>query len=607
MSTNAYVPLGGGIDLVTPPAQLAPGACLSAVNYDCPVTGGYRRIEGYTQIGPEVPGTGPMLGVVSFGSYELAVRQQVDIPAEEESGDPAEWAALYVLEGEGESEAWRFMAEVHLGRHEWAEGNVTGTEGGRRLYGVGGGKPFALALPAAEAADYASITALVTAMESHFADGVTFANATDVLTLKDAKGRNITGATVLGRDGAALLSPVDVTGDGTATTEMAIDLAGIDPNTIERVTFTVGNLPQMSMMVPDKTLAHTELTAAPSGALYIELFKNHLFLGFAEGSIQHSELGKPAEWDASTGGAGEIAVGQTLTGLVLGRGGVLHVLCRDTIQTLYGSSTADWRLEVTVPTSGARPYSGQSLMQPYFIAERGIGSLEATNAYGDFRPMQPGYQVEPIFLQERLFTRVKASAISKQRAQYRVWFDNGTGVYMSPTGITTVRFPAQVEVAHSGERDSGAEVLLFGDDQGNVYRLDNNATSFNGAPIESFLTLAYNTLKSPSIRKRFRRVFWDVRSGSNANISILTDFDYGRVETATPRREFIQFLLGGGLWDIDNWGQFNWSSPSLGQEPMNVSGTGTAINFAIYSNSDSDPHEILGYDIHFEQRRHRRG
>tara|TARA_R110000765_G_scaffold195825_8_gene301309 strand:+ start:545 stop:2365 length:1821 start_codon:yes stop_codon:yes gene_type:complete len=606
MTQSAYIPLGGGIDLVTPPALLTPGKCLSAVNYDCPITGGYRRIEGYTQIGPEVPGTGPMLGVVSFATFELAVRQQVDIPAVG-VGDPTEWAAMFVREGDGESETWRFVSEVNLGRHEWTEGNVLGTEGGRRLYGVGGGKPFTLALPATEVADYASITALITAMESYFADGVTFANATDVLTLKDPKGRSITGAAVIGRDGTTLLSLADVAGNGSTTTEMAIDLAGIGPNTIERVTFTVGSLPEMSMIVPDKALAYAEIANAPSGAVVIDLFKNHLFLGFTAGSLQHSSTGEPDDWDASTGSAGEIGVGQTLTGLVLGRGGVLHVLCRDSIQTLYGTSSADWRLDVTVPTSGARPYSGQSLMMPYFIAERGISSLEATDAYGDFRPMQPGYQVEPIFLQERLFTRVKASAISKQRAQYRVWFDNGTGIYMSPTGITTVRFPAQVEVAHSGERDTGAEVLLFGDDQGNVYRLDNNATSFNGAPIEAFLTLAYNTLKSPSVRKRFRRVFWDVRSGSDANISILPDFDYGRVETATPRREFIQFLLGGGLWDIDNWNQFSWSTPSLGQEPMNVSGTGTAINFAIYSSSDSEPHEILGYDIHFEQRRRRRG
>jgi hypothetical protein len=602
MTQPAYIPLSGGIDLVTPPAQLPPGKCLSAVNYDCPVTGGYRRIDGYAQIGPEVPGTGPMLGVVSFASFELAVRQQADIPAVGD-GEPTPWAALFVHEDND----WRYVSEVNVARHEWTQGNVTGTEGGRRLYGVGEGKPFEIALPTTAAADYASITALVTAMESHFADGVTFTNATDVLTLKDAKGRDITGATVLGRDGAALLSPPDMVGDGTTTTEMAIDLAGIEPNDIERVTFTVGGLPPMSMITPDKALSYAEVSDAPSGAAYIELFKNHLFLGFTEGSIQHSTTGLPDDWDTATGSAGEIGVGQTLTGLMLGRGGVLHVLCRDSIQTLYGTSSADWRLDVTVPNSGARPYSGQSLMQPYFIAERGIGSMEATDAYGDFSPMQPGYAVEPIFLQDRLFTRVKASAISKQRAQYRVWFDNGTGIYMSPTGITTVRFPAQVEVAHSGERDSGAEVLLFGDDQGNVYRLDNNATSFNGAPIEAFLTLAYNTLKSPSIRKRFRRVFWDVRSGSDANISILTDYDYGRLETATPRREFIQFLLGGGLWDVANWDQFSWSTPSLGQEPMNVSGTGTAINFAIYSSSDSEPHEILGYDIHFEQRRRRRG
>lgn len=489
MTQSVYIPLGGGIDLVTPPAQLAPGKALSAVNYDCPVTGGYRRIEGYTQIGPEVPGEGPLLGVVSFGDADYAIRKDV-------STDTATFYKLNTSTNE-----WDEVGAVHNGRHEFTEGNVYGTESGRALYGVGGRKPFELTL------------------------------------------------------------------SGT----------------------------------------FTELADAPSGAVYIELFKNHLFLGFTEGSLQHSTTGDPADWDAATGSAGEIGVGQTLTGLVLGRGGVLHVLCRDSIQTLYGSSSADWRLEVTVPNSGARPYSGQSLMQPYFIAERGIGSLEATNAYGDFRPMQPGYQVEPIFLADNLFTRVKASAISKQRAQYRVWFDNGTGVYMSPTGITTVRFPAQVEVAYSGERDTGAEVLLFGDDEGNVYRLDNNATSFNGEPIEAFLTLAYNAIKSPSIRKRFRRVFWDVRSGSNANISILTDFDYGRVETATPRREFIQFLLGGGLWDVANWNQFSWSSPSLGQEPMNVSGTGTAINFAIYSKSDSEPHEILGYDIHFEQRRPRRG
>ncbi|GEK48433.1 hypothetical protein HPA02_27160 [Bisbaumannia pacifica] len=604
MSRSAYTPLTGGINLVTPPTQLDPGACLYAVNYECPVTGGYRRIEGYAAEGPEVPGEGPILGVASLSDRILAIREQAPRASAEEGGDPQRWAALFQLD----DSAWRFLAEAHPGRHEWAEGNVTGTEGGRTLFGVGQGKPFGVQLPADEAGDYVSVVELSGALVGELPDGATYAASGDTITVTDTGSRDITGVTVIGRDGTTLLTVADVLGDGSTNTTLDIDLTGIAPNDVAYITLTIGsgNYPRR-LSVPDLELNYTVLADAPSGACFIALFKNHLFLGFEPGSLQHSGIGDPENWDAATGGAGEIGVGQTLTGLLLGPGGVLHVVCRDSIQTLYGTNAEDWQLKTTVPNSGGRPYSAQSLMQPYFIAERGIASLEATNAYGDFRPMQPGHPVEPLFLQNQLFTRVVASAISKQRAQYRVWFDNGTGIYMSPAGITTVRFPHQVAVAYSGELDDGNEMLLFGSNAGMIYRLDNGATTFGGTDIEAFLTLAYNNLRSPSMRKRFRRVFWDVRSGSDANISILPDFDYGRTETGIPRREFIQFLLGGGLWDVATWNNLSWSVPSLGQEPMNVAGTGTAINFAIYSKSSSSPHEILGYDIHFDHRRPRRG
>ncbi|MHB0775427.1 hypothetical protein [Halomonas sp. WWR20] len=487
MSRSAYIRLGGGIDLVTPPEQLPPGAAMYCVNYECPVTGGYRRIDGYTQLGPVVPGEGTLLGVVTFADVIYAVRKDTG----------ADTATLYKLvDG-----AWVSVHAVHNGRHEFVEGNVYATETGRALYGVGGGKPFELKV------------------------------------------------------------------DGT----------------------------------------FSELSNAMAGAKYIALHSEHLMLGYPAGSLQHSAIGKPAVWDAATGGAGEIGVGQTLTGLLPGTGGVLHILCRDSVKTLYGTSGADFQLKTTVPNSGARPYSAQSLMQPYFIAERGITSLDATQQYGDFRPMQPGRKVETLFTEDGLTNRVVASAISKSKAQYRVWFDNGTGIFMSPAGITTVRYPAQVVVAHTGELSTGEEQLLIGDDQGFVHRLGNGATSFNGEPIPAFLTLAFTDLKQPSVRKRFRRVFWDIRSGTDEQIAIQADYDYGRTETGRPRREFIDFMLGGGLWDVARWGEFNWSVPSLGQEPVNVAGTGTSINFAIYSNSISAPHELLGYDLHFDVRRQRRG
>ncbi|MBH8578793.1 hypothetical protein [Bisbaumannia pacifica] len=489
--SSAYIRLGGGIDLVTPPEQLPPGAAIYAVNYECPVTGGYRRIDGYAQQGPVVPGEGPLLGVVTFTDDTYAVRKDV--------GDDS--ATLYVLNtGTNTWDAVGTAGTLHNGRHEFVEGNFLATSAGRALYMVGGGKPFELK-------------------------------------------------------------------DGTLT----------------------------------------QLANGPSGAKHIAIHANHLFLGFEPGSLQHSDLGDPDGWDAATGGAGEIAVGQTLTGLVPGTGGTLHVICRDSVKTLYGTSAADWQLKTTVVNSGGRPYSAQSLVQPYFIAERGIASLVATQEYGDFRPMQPGAKIEPIFTEDGYANRVVASAISKAKAQYRVFFDDGSGVYISPAGITTVRFPLTVAVAHSGELSSGAEQLLIGDDTGHVYRLDDGATSFAGEPIEAFLTLAYTDLKSPSARKRFRRAFWDIRSGTDAQIAVLPDFDYGRIETARPRRFFIDFMLGGGLWDVADWGAFNWSVPSLAQEAMDITGTGTSINFAIYSGSVSAPHELLGYDIVYDVRRQRRG
>ncbi|QJQ93914.1 MULTISPECIES: hypothetical protein [Halomonadaceae] len=486
MSRSAYIRLGGGIDMVTPPEQLPPGAAISCINYECPVTGGYRRIDGYTQQGPVVPGEGPILGVVTFDDAVYAVRKN----------EGADTATLYRLNGE----AWESVGAVHNGRHEFDEGNAYATEAGRALYGVGGGKPFELM----------------------------------------------------------------------ATGEFA----------------TLDN--------------------APSGARFIALHKNHLFLGFQAGSLQFSNIGDPANWEADTGGAGEIGTGQRLTGLLRGVGGVLHVLCRDSVQTLRFTSAEDSLLEVTVPNSGARTHSCQSLMMPYFVNERGITTLEATQHFGDFTSMQPGRKVEPLFVGDGLSNRVKASAVSKAKAQYRVWFDNGTGLYMSANGITVVKFPHQVEVAHTGELSNGQEQILIGDTTGHVFRLD-QGNNFNGEPIEAFLTLAFTDLKSPSVRKRFHRAFWDVRSGTDARISIQPDFGYGRNETARPRREFMDYMLGGGLWGTSRWNEFVWSVPLLGQEPMDITGTDTSINFTIHSQSDGSAHELLGYDIHYDLRRQRRG
>jgi hypothetical protein len=491
MSKSAYIKFGGGLDLVTPERQMGPGTLFTAVNYECPVTGGYRRVQGYAQIGPQVPGTGPVLGVYTFYDRYYAIREDL-------AGTTATLYRLSVDET-----MWELMgsgSELNAGRHEFDEGNPYATDAGTALYGVGGGKPFELQQ------------------------------------------------------------------DGTLTV----------------------------------------LANAPTGATMIALHQNHLFLGIRAGSLQHSNIGDPAGWDAATGGAGEIGVGQTLTDLVKGIGGVLHIGTRDSIQTLRGTSSANFALETTVPGVGVRPFSAQSQMTPYFVTERGITTLQASQQYGDFTPMQPGRFVEPLFSRDGLADRVVCSSISRRKAQYRVFFDNGTILLVSPGGITQAVIDHQASVASSNELSTGEEVLLMGDTQGCVFRMDFGNT-FNGSPIKAFLTSAFTDLKSSATRKRFRRAFFDVRSGSQARIWVQPDFDYGSTETSMPRRAPIDYKLGGGFWGADNWNDFRWSVPVMGEEAIDVTGSGTSINFAIFSEDSSEPHEILGYDLYFDIRRNRRG
>lgn len=488
MTQSAYIPLGGGMDLVTPPRQLAAGRALYALNYECPVTGGYRRIDGYTQVGPVVPGEEPLLGVCSFADDIYAIRKDVG----------SDSATLYQYNSS--TDAWDTIGtggELTNARHEFAEGNFLATAAGRALYLVGGGKPFEL-------------------------------------------------------KGGAL----------------------------------------------------TELANGPDGGVFIAVHRNHLFIGFEVGSVQHSSLGDPADWNASTGSAGEVGTSEALTGMVAGRGGVLHLLCRDSIKTLYGSSSADWELRTTIPNSGAKAYSGQAWLDAYYVAERGISSLQASDQFGDFQPMQSGAALEPVFTSQGYADRITCSVVSKRLAQYRVFFDDGTGVYLSPAGMTLVQYPDPPVVAHGGEQDDGTEVLLFGTDAGEVMQLGGN--TFNGETIAAFLTLAYTDLGKPTIRKRFRRVFWDIRSGSGATIRVTPDFDFGNVESGRHGVRFLTFLLGGGLWDVDDWGEFAWSTPVQAQDSLDIAGTGTSINFAIYSEA-AESHELLGYDLVLTPRRLRRG
>lgn len=485
-----YTSFRGGIDLISPSSEVDPGALVFVMNYECPIEGGYRAIDGYARIGDEVPGEGPILGVVTYDDKIHAIRKDVGFVT----------ATMY---------AWSGSAWAAVG---------TGMPAGRYTF------------------DVAAFKALSSSRELF----------------------------------------------------MQCDNAAAKPWRYNGI-------------------ACTEISAAPAGGKFVKAHAFHLFVAFEDGSLQWSEIGTPTGWSALSG-AGELGVSDNITGMSSTAGGVLIVFCRDSIHTLYGTGAANFELKRLTSGAGAKAYTIADMAVPYFVGDRGMTSLAAVQEFGDFRAGEWGRFVEPLFV--RGFTP-QAVAVSKRKNQYRVFDASGRGVYATvvkdqTVGITLVQFAHDVACCHSGEYDDGTEVLLFGSPDGRVYQMD-TTNSFDGEDIFSVLTTAFNHMRAPTVRKRFRRIYLDIQPADEVPIIVEPDFDGGDPLIAKHRNQALTTPPAGGRWDLADWDAFSWDGVLFTRQGMSITASATSIGLTISNvRNGQPPFSVTGYTTHYSPRRLRR-
>jgi hypothetical protein len=473
--------LKGGLDLVTPAAQIDPGRMTHCVNYECDLEGGYSSIQGYQDFSSsgDPPGTGGILGVAYWDDNAYAIRETVG------AGTAQMWKSS--------GAAWTSIGSgLPIGRYDFAIGNFYAAAVDEKLYFVcDQGKPY-------------------------YTDGATV----------------------------------------------------------------------------------TQIAAAPSGAKYVVEHDNYLILGFEAGSLQGSTAGDPTDWTTS---AWEIGLEDHCCGMLSVTGGVLVVGGQRHVKALYGSSPATFDLKIVAPNVGVKHYTMQSMVDPMFLFERGMTSLQAAQEFGDFQVADWGHVIEPYF--ENNTPTPIATLVSKKKGQFRVWFDDGAGFFAAfagreMIGLTAVLYPKVPAVTFCGEHSNGQEVLLMGTSSGEVFQMD-SGTSFDGAEIESIMVLAHNHFKAPTVLKRFYRLFLDVRGQSTGAFQILPSFDFGDSDLARHRTIDIATLAAGGHWGLDDWGEFLWSTPSTDVVPVPVSGRAKTMNIRSYHSSATElPHQISNYVTH---------
>ena len=322
---------------------------------------------------------------------------------------------------------------------------------------------------------------------------------------------------------------------------------------------------------------------------HIAAHQYHLFVSY-KGSVLHSAPGNPLDWNV-VNGAGELGVGDEVHQLRSVKGGALVILMRNRISLLYGTSSLDWKSEEVQTQDekvGGKAFSvldvGQNTL---YLDDRGLTSLQATNAFGNFNSATVSLPVRTM-LQELLPYFRSAYAV-KEKNQYCAAFrepnDSLTTILIAvPVGETlqfgVLRYPFAMSCVTSSEDSGGVEVIYAGSSNGYVYKLE-SGTSFDGQDIFAFIGTSYMTTGSMTLRKRYKRALITVDAKDQVAFRVKPEFSFSSLDVASHRIDDVLADGGGGIWGVDNWAEFTWSSPVLMYGHFEVEGTAVSLSLAV--------------------------
>lgn len=338
--------------------------------------------------------------------------------------------------------------------------------------------------------------------------------------------------------------------------------------------------------------------------------KNHLFLGFPKGSLQHSDLGEPRSFTARLGAA-ELGMGHELTGIIPNATATLLITTGTSLAVLTGNDSSDWLLEGLSDEAGAKAYSAQRIGQIIYLDERGVRSVAATQTYGNFKLATFTSLIQrELDAKRRNGVEPVGSCVVKSKDQYLLFFSDGTGIsiYFGRKNPEPMLFEYPFVVSsgpHVAEVE-GIERVFVGATDGYVYEL-NSGTSFDGEEIEAFLQLPFGHQGGPRVLKRYHKAVAEMIAGPDTSIALVAQFDYGVGLQPYAHSEIFGIQGGGGLWGISSWAEFQWDSPTVAQAETYLQGLGVNMSLIIFSSSATmDSYTLQGMTILFSPRGQKR-
>ena len=520
----------------------------------------------------KVPGEGAILGGAVYRGVTYAARNAVgSATAAIYKSTASGWASVQA--GLIPSGSWKFEVANFSGASTTQA--LFGVDGKNRLLKYDGSAvSFAAPIYASEGTSTSSVAIGTGAKTFTIAEGSRSWAAADALTIWDAAtaANSMTGTVTSYNSGTntLVMDVTSVTGSGTKTSWV-----------IGRTSFV------------DKPF---DLTA----------HKDHMWLAYPLGQLQTSDLGDPMTYTTS---AALFGLGDEITGVRSLKGRALGAFCRNKIAVISGTSITDWAMEIYSSTAGAvagtlEDRSGNAI----FLDDRGLTTLQATDAFGDFEDADFSRNVKPYLTAEKMALTV-AGRMNRSKNQYRLYFSDGdvlSFALLSPdpvilpkyVSVTRQEYAHTVTCAFSGDMSDG-EGLFFGTSDGYVMRED-KGTSFDGADIQAVIRLPFNHFKSPVSKKRFRKLVLEMFAQDDVTINFKQLFDYADGNYRSSVNQSADAYANGFQLSVSSLSEARLGVPIVTQIEANVDGVGRSQSLILWTTSATiRPFVLQGLMTHF--------
>jgi len=664
--------LGGGLDQVTPALSLPSGIARRAANFECSVNGGYTRISGYERfdgrprpsdaiytllvvtlsgtvaVGDTLVGaTSAASGyVIAVTDSTIAVTATVGTYLEGEDLNVSATAQGNLVQVAGISSDGLLDASYKNLAADYYRASITAIPGSGSILGVCYYNDVVFAFrnnSGGTAADlYKSTgtgwTQVTLPKEISFgtgtaeiSDGDTVDGATSGASATVARVVLETGTWGAGTaTGRLILTGVTGTFLSGENLEVGAAVKAVSTSTVTQISFlpngrfetVIANFGggttnykvygcdgvNRAFEFDGTTLVPISSGMATDTPEHISFHKQHLFLSFGA-SLQFSALGDPYQWTPLLG-AGELAMNAPITNLLTLPGdqtsGALAVYTRRDTNVLYGTSSADFSLATLNSGTGGLAYTAQNMDVAYVLDDRGVISLGTALSFGNFLPASLTMNINPFVASKRALAC--ASSVQREKGQYRVYFNDGTALYVTIVngkvlGSMPMQFVSPVLCFAEGDSSTGQARQFFGSTEGFVYEMD-VGSSFDGSPIAANLNLIYNAVNSPRVLKRFRRASVEMTGDSYAEIQFAYELAYSSAYMEQPSESVYTTDLRSSFWDDTTWDNFVFDAQEVSPTEVEVVGTGENIGIRISSESDLfRPFTVNSVILHYTPRR----